>query len=310
MNMNHTSKSLMVLLTIVCANLAARGELVSSAEHDPGVTPRNSQKKVVFVAGGPSHGPGDHEHRAGCLLFQKCIGQLPGFSSVVYSNGWPKDPNAFEGADAIVLYCDGGDGHPAIQDGHLRQLGAAMKKGAGLGLVHYAVEVPKDKGGPEFLEWAGGYFEIYRSVNPFWDPHFDTFPAHTITRGVNPFHIPDEWYYHMRFPADMKNVTPILTAVPPDRTRGGPGVNDPHGGNPEVQKHKGEPEHMMWAIQRPDGGRGFGFTGGHVHANWRQEDFRKLVLNAIVWISHGEVPAEGVQCQLSEEVFRANLDPK
>jgi len=189
-------------------------------------------------------------------------------------------------------------------------LGEAMKQGAGLGLVHYALEVPQHKGGPEFLQWAGGYFETYWSVNPVWDAHFDAFPAHPITRGIKPFHIRDEWYYHMRFSEDMKNVTPILTALPPDSTRGQPGANDTHGGNPEVQKHKGEPEHVMWAIQRPDGGRGFGFTGGHFYQNWRQEDFRKIVLNAIVWISHGEVPAEGVQCRLNDEDFSANLDRK
>ncbi len=267
-------------------------------------------KKVVFIAGGPSHGPGEHEHRAGCLIFQKCINQLPGFSSIVYSNGWPRERNAFDGIDAIVIYADGGDGNPAIQDQHLEQLAQAMKRGAGLALIHYAVEVPREKGGQEFLKWAGGYFETNWSVNPFWDAHFNSLPDHPVARGVRPFHIQDEWYYHMRFPEGMKNVTPILTAVPPDSTRGRPGINDTHGGNPEVQKHRGEPEHVMWAIQRPDGGRGFGFTGGHVHQNWGNEDFRKVVLNAIVWISHGEVPANGVECSLTPEDWTANLDRK
>ena len=51
---------------------------------------------------------------------------------------------------------------------------------------------------------------------------------------------------------------------------------------------------MAWARQRPDGGRGFGFTGGHDHWNWGDDDFRKLVLNAIVWTAKLDVPAEGV----------------
>jgi hypothetical protein len=108
----------------------------------------------------------------------------------------------------------------------------------------------------------------------------------------------------------MKNVTPILTAVPPDSTRGRPGANDAHGGNPEVQKHPGEPEHVMWAIDRPDGGRGFGFTGGHGHSEWADENFRKVVLNAIVWIAKGEIPADGIQSKLTPEELKANLDPK
>jgi type 1 glutamine amidotransferase len=269
-----------------------------------------ADKKIVFIAGRPSHGPGEHEHRAGCLLLSKCINQVPGFTSVVYSNGWPADVSAFDGAAAVILYADGGDGNPAIQKNHLQVLGSLMEKGVGFGCLHYAVEVPKDKGGPEFLKWIGGYFETYRSVNPTWQAEFKSLPEHPITHGVQPFKIRDEWYYHMRFPEGMKNVTPILTAVPPDSTRGQPGANDAHGGNPEVQQHMGEPEHMMWAIERPDGGRGFGFTGSHYHKNWGNDNFRKLVLNAILWSAKAEVPANGVECTVTPEDLKQNLDHK
>ena len=51
---------------------------------------------------------------------------------------------------------------------------------------------------------------------------------------------------------------------------------------------------MAWASVRPDGGRGFGFTGGHVHWNWGNPNFRKLVLNAIVWCARDSVPTGGV----------------
>ena len=46
----------------------------------------------------------------------------------------------------------------------------------------------------------------------------------------------------------------------------------------------------MWAVERPDGGRGVGFTGGHFHRNWRDDNFRKVVLNALLWICKVEVP--------------------
>src|SRR5580765_1850608 len=82
--------------------------------------------KIVFIAGPPSHGPGEHEHRAGCLLLKSCLDKVPGIVSVVYSNGWPKDPQAFDGAASIVIYSDGGGGHPALQDGHLQELGTLM----------------------------------------------------------------------------------------------------------------------------------------------------------------------------------------
>ena len=267
-------------------------------------------KKIVLVAGSVSHGTGDHEFRAGCLLLQQCLSQTPGLTTVVCSNGWPTDVKVFDDADAILIFADGGGGHPFIKPDRLKIIGDLMKKGVGLGTAHYGVEVPKDKGGPEFLAWTGGYFETYWSVNPHWDAGFTNFPAHPITRGVKPFKVRDEWYYHMRFPEGMKDVTPLLTAVPPDSTRGRPGANEPHGGNPEVQKHKGEPEHVMWCIERPDGGRGFGFTGAHHHKNWGDENFRKIFLNALLWIAKAKVPANGVESVVTPEQLQANLDPK
>jgi len=54
---------------------------------------------------------------------------------------------------------------------------------------------------------------------------------------------------------------------------------------------------MAWVFQRPDGGRGFGFTGGHFHYNWANDNFRKTVLNGIVWAAGLEVPAGGVPSQ-------------
>jgi hypothetical protein len=56
----------------------------------------------------------------------------------------------------------------------------------------------------------------------------------------------------------------------------------------------GEPQHLAWARTRPGGGRGFGFTGAHVHWNWAHPDLRRLVLNAIAWCAHAEVPEGGV----------------
>ena len=62
-----------------------------------GLTTLAADKKIVFIAGPPSHGPGEHEHRAGCLLLKSCLDNLPGVTTVLYSNGWPAAPNALEG---------------------------------------------------------------------------------------------------------------------------------------------------------------------------------------------------------------------
>src|SRR5690606_29340626 len=126
----------------------------------------------------------------------------------VYGNGWPNDPTAFDNADAIVLYMDGGANHPLIQGDRLTQVGELMDKGVGLACLHYAVEVPKGRGGAELLRWIGGYYETGYSINPHWDATFASLPDHPVTRGVEPFKIRDEWYYNIRLREGA--ITPIL----------------------------------------------------------------------------------------------------
>jgi type 1 glutamine amidotransferase len=67
---------------------------------------------------------------------------------------------------------------------------------------------------------------------------------------------------------------------------------------------------MAWGFERPDGGRGFGFTGAHYHKNWADDNYRKIVLNGLLWIAKVEVPPNGVESAVSEEDLKANLDVK
>ncbi|NLX56877.1 MAG: ThuA domain-containing protein [Planctomycetaceae bacterium] len=256
-----------------------------------GAAPAAESKRIVFVAGPPSHGYGSHTHYAGCLLLANCLkAAVPSVETVVHQNGWPADPHAFDNADTIVVFADGGGANPV--NPHLDQLTALMQKGVGLVFLHYAVQVDDPRARTCFLEWIGGYFEMHWSVNPFWTAQFKEFPDHPVTRGVAPFAIEDEWYYHMRFRPELEGVTPVLSAVPPDATRQGP--DGPHSGNPAVRARVGMIEHLAWTRQRPDGGRGFGFTGGHLHWNWAHDQFRKLVLNGIAWTAGIEIPPAGI----------------
>ena len=67
----------------------------------------------------------------------------------------------------------------------------------------------------------------------------------------------------------------------------------PRGPYKHILEAKGRDEVLAWAVERPDGGRGFGFTGGHFHRNWGDPNFRKLVLNAILWTAGLDVPPSG-----------------
>ena len=229
------------------------------------------------------------------------------------------------------LGCYGADLH---ETPHLDQLAKKMAAGTGFVCLHYAVEPAyeragwlsvdgkpvspppagrssKGKGALEFKDWLGGYFEQHWSVNPHWTADFKVIPDHPASRGVKPFGSNDEWYFNMRFRDGMEGVTPLLSAVAPAETMSR--NEGPHSGNPDVKKlvlEEKKPAVVAWAVERKDGGRGFGFTGGHYHAGWSNVSQRTLVLNAIVWTAKAEVPAAGVVSKFSEEELKANLDKK
>lgn len=276
-----------------------------------------SKKKALLLAGNPSHGFGAHDHLSGCSLLAKLLNASGLVDAKVHSlknDGWPK-PEAIEAANTIVIYSDGGGGHPF--NGHLDELAARTAKGTGIVCIHYGVETTIGKPGQAFIDWTGGYFEPNYSVNPHWQAYYRSLPKHPTTSGVKPFSTHDEWYYNMRFREKMEGVTPILTDLPPATTlvvldkdgkivmeekdgKKVPKLSRPenaHNNNPHARKAVLEdksPQHTAWATQRADGGRGFGCSGGHDHWNWGNPQFRKLILNAIVWTSGTDVPADGV----------------
>jgi type 1 glutamine amidotransferase len=262
------------------------------------------KRKIVFIPGRQSHGWTGHAYTADCKLLASILNEnVPGVEAVVLEGGWPKDLKVLEGAAAIVIACDGNG--LLGSESNWKALDDIAKKGVGIAYIHYALD-PGKEFGKYLLGWIGGYYEQFWSVNPFWPAEVKALPNHPITRGVKPFKISDEWYYHMRFAEGMTGVTPILSAVPPDNTR--KGKDGPHSGNAEVRARMGMAEHVAWAYERPGGGRGFGCTGGHTHWVYAQNDFRKLILNAMCWVAGVEVPPDGVATKTpTPEQMEANL---
>jgi hypothetical protein len=281
----------------------------------------DGKKKIVIIAGKPSHPPRMHEFRAGSLLLQKCLANVPNLIVEVGEMGWVTDDKTLDDADAIIIYADGGEKHPAMQPGHLEKIEALAAKGVGLGMLHYGVTVPVGPGGDVYKRLMGGHYEEDFSCNPLWSPAFEPLPQHPITRGVKPFTVNDEWYFNLRFadafapgnkPATDRDGTkflPILVAKPTDATRNGPYVH-PKGPYPHIIADRGRAETMMWCVERPDGGRSFGFTGAHFHDNWGNDDFRRIVLNALLWVAKADVPANGVESTVTKDELNQNLDPK
>ena len=268
----------------------------------------SQNKKVVFISGKPSHGRMKHEHRAGNMILAKRLNEsgLPIEAVVLEDIGYPKDESVLEDASTIVIFCTGHGGH--VLNPKLKEFDALMKKGIGVIMIHWATEAVRGAPGDKFLEWMGGFCDLNWSVNPHWKPNFKP-RKHPIWNGVQPFSVDDEWYYHMRFVEDRTGLTPILTDVPPMETLKRP--DGMRSGNPSVRKAvaNGESQHVAWAYERPQGGRGFGFTGGHNHVSWQDDNYRKIMLNAILWTAGMEVPENGVDSLSPDDAeIESNLD--
>jgi len=284
------SQRSLVTLVIACLGL-----LTAQATADT--------KKILFLAGHPSHGNGDHEFRAGCMLLAKALNESGlDVNAKVHWYDWPKDESIFQDIDGLVIYADAGG---PIQK-HLQFLDQKVKDGMGIMFMHYGVHPSKKIGQGYFFKWIGGYFETGWSVNPHWIADMEGKKDHAVSRGINgPVTAYDEFYYNMRFPTDCPHCYPLVTATPtPDRIVKYINLWNEHG-----DACFGKPQALMWCRDPQTGGRGIGFTGGHYHKNWAIDGFRKLVLNSIVWLARAEVPATGVPSKaITQDQLNANLD--
>ena len=257
-----------------------------------------SPTKIVFVPGAESHGYGMHEHRAGLLLLAHLLQQQwPELETVVAAKDAWSDSAVLAHADALVMACEGSK-HVALP--HLDEVTALAERGLGIAMIHYAVDPPAGPPAEAVRSWIGGNHERGWSINPDWAAKFTDFPDHPAAQGLEPFSVYDEWYFNMRFVPERKGVTPILEARPPLSTLLR---------NVRASVLRGDRHPVAWAYERPGGGRGYGFTGAHHHHNYRDDNFRKAVLNGIAWVAGLEIPPDGVEsAKPTWEEIAANQD--
>jgi putative membrane-bound dehydrogenase-like protein len=261
-------------------------------------------RKIVFLAGGRSHGPGEHEFNAGCQLLAKALNESKLDIEATVIQGWPKDESVLNSIKGLVIYADG----TSVVGKGWEKVDQLAKSGVGLMFMHYAVHPDAAQGEKYYRPWIGGAFETDFSVNPHWVADLKALPNHPVSNGVGSLvEAYDEFYYNMRFIPDRSKVLDLVTATP-DRERMKQYINlwNQHGVD-----GLDKPQTLMWGIERKDGGRGVGFTGGHYHRNWSIDNFRKIVLNAVVWTAGLDVPKDGVPSKsLTEDELNANLDDK
>lgn len=262
-------------------------------EESEGCDLQPEKKKIVLIAGEPSHGPGAHEYEKTVRLLKVLLDQSPLSAQVdtaVVLNGWPEDGQVLEQADAVLFTTDGRDAHlfrdvPFVVNAERQQLMARlMARGCGLILLHFSTFFTRAEG-EYVLDWAGGYFEWedergernwYSRIVGDGSRLVLEEDGHPVARGVEPsIALEDEIYYNLRLVPNDPRRTPIWTV-------------------PELEGDTEAANLVGWTIDRQDGGRSFVTTAGHRYSLFEDDSFRKLHLNALAWAAGLEVPAGGV----------------
>jgi hypothetical protein len=286
------SRFLLALAELPLTALVIRAEQPSRADPPVEQQPTDPKAiKIVLIAGSNFYKPGEHEYVGGCAVLMDLLRQTPGVAPVLAVD-WPRKPETLQGARSVVLFFDGGDKHGLLQGDRLAQLQRLSEAGVGVVQFHQAVDYPKDLG-DRARAWAGAAWEKGYSDRAHWDGEFKTFPDHPVCRGVKPFTVNDGWLTKLRFVEGMKGITPLLRTWPPKA----------------AARPEGAQDVVAWVYERPNGGRSFSFTGGHLHSSFAQEGYRKFLVNGILWTAKVELPRDGAKADLDAETLPTYLKP-
>jgi type 1 glutamine amidotransferase len=91
----------------------------------------------------------------------------------------------------------------------------------------------------------------------------------------------EEFYYRLKFPKTEPPVTPLINVA----------IDEEH-------------HTVAWAWERPDGGRSFGFSGGHFHENWNKPEYRRLLAQSILWSLDISIPKDGLNVDLEDKLLQ------
>ena len=263
------------------------------ADQPSGKDKRKKNHKIVLIAGEKSHPAGIHEYIKTVRLIKTMLDRSneKGLSTEVHLHGWPENEKTLNNADLILFVSDGCDGYnfdhvPFMTEKRMKVMEKQLKRGCGISLIHFST-FADHRYGQRMLEWSGGYFDWqdssgarhnYSALKEIESTVYLASPSHQISSGVKPFLLKEEVYYKMRFPQEKRELVPIALI---------PGLNS--GSDWENV--------VSWAFQRTDGGRAFCSTMNHYYPNWQNENYRKLMLNGIVWAAGSDVPLSGVQTE-------------
>lgn len=242
-------------------------------------------KKVLLVSSGPDgHPAATHEYAPGLDILAKCLKPVAGVDvTTAKADGpWKEGPELVGRADVVVVFLSEGAKWLSADEKRLAAFRQHAKRGGGLVVIHWGMGAKDAEPIEAFVALFGGChggpdrkYQVVETTALVADP------KHPITAGIKDFKVREEFYYKLKFPKGEPAVKPVLQA--------------------EID---GATETVAWSWARADGGRSFGFSGLHFHDNWKREEYRRLVSQAVLWTAKLAVPEKGLAVELPESAYQ------
>lgn len=253
-----------VLLT---AAFALIGQL--DAQNTLAQEPAKRSKQLLLLAQGPDgHPVGTHEYVLGQKRLAELLKPIDGLEIKIEmaEAAWPEKSDALDGADGVVLFLSEGAKWLSAEPRRLEIFHKFAARGGGLTVIHWGMGTRKAEPIPPFVALFGachgGEDRKYKFVKTSIRPVSET---HPITQGLGELQIYDEFYYRLKEVRDEANkdkqlITPLIEAKIDDKW-----------------------ELIGWCWERPDEGRSFGFSALHVHTNWDEPAYQRLMTQGVLW---------------------------
>lgn len=253
---------LTVFVTLLCLQASVRAD---------------GPKKLLLLAQGPDGHPAQtHEYEAGLKILHALLAKTPNLETMLVKadEPWRDGPELLAKADGAVLFLSEGAKWLSNDPKRLAAFQDLAKRNAGgLTCLHWAMGTKDAKNIDAFVELFGGCHGGPDRKYQVLTADFKVGESQ-ILRGVKDFSARDEFYYHLKL---AKRAAPLLqTAI------------------------DGKLETVAWTMLRPDGGQSFGFSGLHFHENWRLPEYRRFIVQGVLWTMKLPIPANGVSVDVGK----------
>lgn len=245
----------------------------------------SARKRVLLLGQKPdSHPATTHEYMAGVRLLATLLEKSPEIQTVVVQadSPWTDRPELLDGADGVVVFVSEGAKWVTEDPSRLGAFQQLAKRGGGLTCLHWGMGTRDSGPVAEFTALFGGCHGGPDRKYKIAEVSAKPVAGHPVVSGIFSFDVRDEFYYALKRPAPelMFKVFPLLQ-VPID----------------------GADQTVAWACERPDGGRSFGFSGLHYHENWKLTEYRRLILQGVLWTLKQEIPESGMPVDVTREAL-------